>query len=155
MSKTNVIRILESQSISYSAHEYDVSEDDLSGPSVAQKINASEDEVFKTLVARGDKTGVVVFCIPVSTELDLKKAASASGNKNAELIKMNELLPLTGYVRGGCSPIGMKKKYPVYIEESAQLFSNIYVSAGARGIQVKLSPLVLCEIVNGTFAELI
>jgi len=112
MSKTNAVRILDSNNISYSLHSYDVDESDLSGISVALKIGADADSVFKTIVASGDKIGTSIFCIPVSTELNLKKAASASGNKNIELVKVKDLLSLTGYIRGGCSPIGMKKNSP-------------------------------------------
>ncbi len=153
--KTNAIRIIEANDIKYSAHEYEVDESDLSGETVAKKINAAEDEVFKTLVARGDKTGVLVFCIPVSAELNLKNAAAASGNKKVEMIKLNELLSLTGYIRGGCSPVGMKKEYPTFIEETAQLFEYIFVSAGVRGIQIKIAPCDLQKITNAAFAELI
>src|SRR5674476_1564794 len=115
MTKTNAVRILDSNNIHYTLHTYDVDENDLSGTSVAAKIGAESDAVFKTLVASGDKIGTIVFCIPVSEELNLKKAALASENKKIELVKVKDLLNLTGYIRGGCSPIGMKKKYPVYI----------------------------------------
>jgi Cys-tRNA(Pro)/Cys-tRNA(Cys) deacylase len=155
LNKTNAIRILEVNNISYTVSEYEVDENDLSGETVAKKISASEDEIFKTLVARGDKTGVLVFCIPVSAELNLKKAASTSGNKKVEMIKLNELLPLTGYIRGGCSPIGMKKEYPTFIEETAQLFEFIFVSAGVRGMQIRLAPTDLKKISGAHFAELI
>src|ERR1035438_508730 len=140
MPKTNAVRILDTYNISYTLHTYDVDENDLSGSYVATKIGADTDSVFKTLVASGDKNGTIVFCIPVSEELNLKKAASASGNKNIELVKVKDLLNLTGYIRGGCSPIGMKKKFPVFIDETAQLFDEIYVSAGVRGMLIKLSP---------------
>jgi Cys-tRNA(Pro)/Cys-tRNA(Cys) deacylase len=129
MPKTNAIRILESKGIPFQTFEYEVDNDDLSGETVAHKINADPDSVFKTLVGRGDKAGLVVFCIPVTAELDLKKAAIASDNKKVEMIKQKELLPLTGYVKGGCSPIGMKKLYPTFIDETAKLFDKIYVSA--------------------------
>lgn len=154
MSKTNAIRILESKSINFQTFEYEVSEDDLSGETVAHKINADPDCVFKTLVGRGDKTGLVVFCIPVTTELDLKKAAITSDNKKVEMIKMKELFPLTGYVRGGCSPIGMKKLYPTFIDETAQLFDKIYFSAGVRGTQLLMNPVDLINVVEGKFADL-
>lgn len=155
MSKTNAIRILESKSINFQTFEYEVSEDDLSGETVAHKINADPDCVFKTLVGRGDKTGLVVFCIPVTTELDLKKAAITSDNKKVEMIKMKELFPLTGYVRGGCSPIGMKKLYPTFIDETAQLFDKIYFSSGVRGTQLLMNPVDLINVVEGKFADLI
>ena len=112
MNKTNVIRLLEANKIPHDIKTYDVDEDDLSGTSVAQKIGVDEEIVFKTLVAEGDKTGIIVFCIPVNSELNLKKAATVSGNKKVELIPTKNLLAVTGYIRGGCSPIGMKKKFP-------------------------------------------
>jgi Cys-tRNA(Pro)/Cys-tRNA(Cys) deacylase len=155
MPKTNAMRILDSNNISYSLNEYDVDENDLSGISVAVKIGADTDSVFKTLVASGDKNGTFVFCIPVSQELDLKKAASVSENKKIELVKVKDLLNLTGYIRGGCSPIGMKKKFPVFIDETAQLFDEIYVSAGIRGMQIKLSPSSLADLIEARFCDLI
>lgn len=155
MPKTNAIRILESKGIYFQTFDYEVCEDDLSGETVANKIGANPDTVFKTLVGRGDKTGVVVFCIPVTAELDLKKAAAASGNKKVEMIKQKELFPLTGYVKGGCSPIGMEKHYPVYIDETAQLFDKIYFSAGVRGTQILMSPDSLIEVVAGEYKDLI
>jgi Cys-tRNA(Pro)/Cys-tRNA(Cys) deacylase len=155
MPKTNAVRILDSNNKSYSLHTYDVDENDLSGISVAAKIGADIDSVFKTLVASGDKIGTSVFCIPVSTELNLKKAASASGNKNIELVKVKDLLNLTGYIRGGCSPIGMKKKFPAFIDETAQLFDEIYVSAGIRKMQIKLSPSGLADLIEAKFCDLI
>ncbi len=120
-----------------------------------KKIGADHEEVFKTLVARGDKSGYCVFCIPVNFELNLKKAAKASGNKNVELIKVKELFPLTGYVRGGCSPIGMKKLFPTFIDETAQLFERIYISAGARGMQIHINPEDLKNLIEAEFADLI
>lgn len=155
MNKTNAIRILESHRIEFDIKEYEVDEDDLSGESVAEKIGATNEEVFKTLVAKGDRSGYCVFCIPVNFELDLKKAARASGNKSVDLIKVKELFPLTGYVRGGCSPIGMKKLFPTYIDETAQLFDRIYVSAGIRGMQVHLNPTDLKNLIDAEFADLI
>ncbi len=155
MTKTNAIRILETNKIVYSVHEYEVDENDLSGETVAGKIGASKETVFKTLVTGGDKTGINIFCIPVAADLNLKKAALASRNKNIEMIKVKDLFNLTGYIRGGCSPVGMKKKYPVFIEETAQLFENIYISAGVRGMQVCLSPFDLRKITDAVFADLI
>ena len=155
MSKTNVVRILEAKDVIHSLHTYDVDEEDLSGISVAHKIEAGEETVFKTLVALGDKNGINVFCIPVTEELNLKKAASVSENKKIELVKVKDLLGLTGYIRGGCSPIGMKKDYPTYIEETAQLFDKIFISAGIRGMQVSLSPLDLQKITSSEFADLL
>jgi Cys-tRNA(Pro)/Cys-tRNA(Cys) deacylase len=153
--KTNAVRILEANNIPHTTVTYEVNETDLSGITVANKIGIDAERVFKTLVTRGDKNGINVFCIPVTEELDLKKAGLASGNKKVEMIKEKELLPLTGYIKGGCSPIGMKKKYPTYIDETAQLFDEIYVSAGIRGMQVKLDPDDLLKIVGGIFVELI
>jgi len=155
MSKTNAIRILESHKIKFDTVSYEVDEDDLSGETVAVKAGANPETVFKTLVCVGDKTGHIVFCIPVTQELNLKKAAAASNNKKVEMIKLKDLLPLTGYIRGGCSPIGMKKLFSTYIDETAQLFENIFVSAGARGTQIKLNPDDLIKIVNGSYADLI
>src|ERR1035437_437602 len=155
MSKTNAVRILDSHNIHYSLHTYDVNENDLSGTSVAAKMGANTDSVFKTLVASGDKNGTIVFCIPVSKELNLKKAALASENKKIELVKVKDLLNLTGYIRGGCSPIGMKKKFLVYIDETANLFDEIYVSAGVRGMKIKLSPVKLAALIEAQFCDLI
>lgn len=155
MSKTNAIRIVESLNINHQVVSYDVDENDLSGETVALKIGADPESVFKTLVCKGDKTGHIVFCIPVSLELDLKKAGHSSGNKKVEMIKLKDLHPLTGYIRGGCSPIGMKKLFPTYIDETAQLFESICVSAGVRGTQMKLSADDLLKLVNGVYADLI
>jgi Cys-tRNA(Pro)/Cys-tRNA(Cys) deacylase len=154
MNKTNVIRLLEANKILHDIRTYDVNEDDLSGTSVAQKIGADEEIVFKTLVAEGDKTGIIVLCVPVNSELNLKKSAIVSGNKKVELIPAKNLLAVSGYVRGGCSPIGMKKKYPTYIDETAQLFDLIYISAGIRGIQVGMKPNDLQIFTNSIFGDL-
>lgn len=154
MSKTNAIRILEAHKIKHETFSYEVNEDELDAVTVADKIGAEHESVFKTLVTTGDKSGITVFCIPGNLELDLKKAAQVSGNKKIEMIKAKELLPLTGYIRGGCSPIGMKKLFPTYIDETAQLWEEIYVSAGVRGTQVRLSPEDLRSLVNAEFADL-
>lgn len=154
MSKTNAVRILESHGIRHSTVSYDYNEDELDAVSVADKIGAEHESVFKTLVARGDKTGITVFCIPANAELNLKKAASASGNKSIEMIKVKELLPITGYIRGGCSPIGMKKSFPTYIDETAQIFEDIYVSAGVRGTQIKINPRDLSTAAGASFADI-
>jgi Cys-tRNA(Pro)/Cys-tRNA(Cys) deacylase len=155
MSKTNAIRILESHKVKFETVSYEVVENDLSGETVALKIGVDADTVFKTLICIGDKIGYIVFCIPVTQELNLKKSASVSGNKKVEMIKVKELFPLTGYIRGGCSPIGMKKLFPTYIDETAQLFENIYVNAGVRGTQMKIRPDDLLKIVSGVYADLI
>ena len=154
MNKTNVIRLLEANKIPHDIKTYEVNEDDLSGTSVAHKIGASEEIVFKTLAAQGDKTGIIVFCIPVNSELNLKKAATVSGNKKVELILTKNLFAVAGYVRGGCSPIGMKKKFPTYLDETAQLFDKIYFSAGIRGMQVGVHPDALQMFTSSIFSDL-
>ena len=155
MSKTNVIRILELNDIEHSIYTYEIDKDDLSGITVARKIGADETTVFKTLVANGDKNGINIFCVPVVEELNLKKAAAVSKNKKIEMIKVKDLFQITGYMRGGCSPIGMKKHFPTFIEETAQLFEIIYVSAGIRGMQVCLSPDNLIKITGARYADLL
>ncbi len=154
MMKTNATRILEARHIPHEQITYDSSDGEIDAISVAEKIGAEHEQVFKTLVARGDKTGIVVFCIPGPFDLDLKKAASVSGNKKVEMIRAKELLPLTGYIRGGCSPIGMKKQFPTWIDETALLFDRIHVSAGAHGAQILLSPQDLAELVEARFADI-
>ncbi len=155
MTKTNAIRFLEARKIDFTLHHYEVSEDDLSGETVARKIGADPDSVFKTLVARNDKEEIFVFCIPVTAELELKKAAKACGQKKIDMLKVSELLDKTGYIRGGCSPIGMKKNFPVFLEESALLFERIYISGGARGVQIHIAPSVLAEIIQASLSDLI
>ena len=155
MSKSNAIRILEAHDIPYDTVSYEVDENDLSGNRVANKIGTDAEKVFKTLVAKGDKNGINIFCVPVTAELNLKKAALASGNKKIEMIKVKDLFPVTGYIRGGCSPIGMKKNFPIYIEETIQLFDKIFVSAGTRGMQISISPMDLQKSTNATFKDLI
>ncbi|MBR4236097.1 MAG: Cys-tRNA(Pro) deacylase [Clostridia bacterium] len=140
MLTTNVMRILEKAGIKYEAREYEYDENDLSGLHAAQALDLPAECVFKTLVAEGDNRQNFVFVIPVCEELDLKKCAGASGSKSVNLIHVKALQPLTGYIRGGCSPIGMKKKLPTYIDETALLQDRISVSAGHRGVQVLLSP---------------
>jgi len=155
MKKTNAVRILDSFNIQYKLFSYEFNEDEIDAVSVANKINAPHDQVFKTLVTIGDKSGVVVFVLPGNAELNLKKAAASSGNKRIEMIKVKDLLSLTGYIRGGCSPLGMTKKYPTFIEETSQLFESIYVSSGVRGMQMLLSPSDLARITDARFADLI
>jgi Cys-tRNA(Pro)/Cys-tRNA(Cys) deacylase len=140
MNKTNAARLLDSKGISYELIPYEVDESDLSASAVALKLGQDVGQIFKTLVLRGDKAGVFICIIPGNKELDLKKAARASGNKNAAMVQMKEILELTGYIRGGCSPIGMKKKYASYIDENCILYDQIYVSAGIRGLQLKIAP---------------
>jgi len=140
MTKTNAARLLDAKKVKYELIPYSYSEDDLSAEHVAESLGEEIERVFKTLVLRGDKTGCFVCVVPGNIEVDLKVAASVSGNKSCEMLKMKELLPLTGYIRGGCSPIGMKKPFPTFIHESALLYDFIYISAGQRGLQFKLSP---------------
>lgn len=155
MKKTNALRILDSNNIQYELFEYEFNEDEIDAVSVANKINAPHEQVFKTLVATGDKTGTVVFVIPGNEELNLKKAATASGNKRIEMIKVKDLLALTGYIRGGCSPVGMTKRYPTFIEETSVLFDKIYVSSGVRGMQMLVSPADLANITDASLSDLI
>lgn len=155
MVKTNVMRLLDAAGIAYRAGTYEVDENDLSGSHAADLMGVDHDQMYKTLVLKGEKTGYLVCCIPVDEELDLKKAAKAAGDKKVEMIHVKDMLGLTGYIRGGCSPIGMKKKYPTYIEETAQLFDVVTISAGQRGVQVTLNPEDLRRYVEGRFELLI
>lgn len=152
--KTNAIRLVEKVGIPYEEKFYEYDESDLSGIHAAQVLGMPEEQVFKTLVARGERTGINVFCIPVCCELDLKKAAKAAGDKNMELIHVKELLGLTGYIRGGCSPVGMKKKYPTYIDELCQLSDTIALSAGERGHQMIVPPLPIAALLDAKLADL-
>ncbi len=138
MNKTNAMRMLDAAKIHYETLEYEVDENDLSGLHIAQQTGYPAEMMFKTLVLNGDKNGICVVCIPVGDEVDLKKAAVVSGNKKLEMVHVKDLLKLTGYIRGGCSPVGMKKKYPTYISEKAKLFEHITISAGVRGCQLVL-----------------
>ena len=153
--KTNAVRLV--QQAGYSCREafYEYDENDLNGNHAAKAIGYPPEQVYKTLVARGERTGINVFCIPVCCELNLKKAAAAAGDKNMELIPVKELLPLTGYIRGGCSPVGMKKKFPTYIDEVCTLCEEIAVSAGERGHQMILSPDALIQLTNAVTADII
>jgi len=154
MTKTNAVRLIEQAGLPFRCTEYDYDERDLSGLHAAAAIGMPPEQVFKTLVARGEKRGILVFCIPVCCALDLKKAAKAAGDKKIDMVPMKELLPLTGYIRGGCSPIGMKKRYPTYIDETAVLYDEIAVSAGQRGQQILMLPddlvryaeMILCDL---------
>ena len=154
MTKTNVMRLLDSAKIPYRTAEYAYDENDLGGMHAAAGIGMPPEQIFKTLVARGEKRGFLVFCMPVCWELDLKKAAKAAGDKKVELIHVKELLPLTGYIRGGCSPIGMKKPCPTFLDETAQLYDEIGVSAGCRGCQILLAPDALIDYVNMSLCDL-
>lgn len=153
--KTNAMRLMDAAKIPYRAVEYEYDESDLGGEHVAAVTGMNPDQVFKTLVARGDKKGILVFCIPVSCTLDLKKAAHAAGDKKVEMIHMKELLGLTGYIRGGCSPVGMKKKCPTFMDETAALYDEIAISGGARGLQMVLDPQQLMEYAEITAADLV
>ena len=152
--KTNAIRMIQQSGISCNEAFYDFDENDLSGSHAARAIGKPAEEVFKTLVARGERTGINVFCIPVCCELNLKKAAKAAGDKNMELVAVKELLPLTGYIRGGCSPVGMKKKYPTFFDETCQLYDEIAVSAGERGHQILVEPMDLIQFLGAKLADI-
>lgn len=154
-SKTNAVRIAQQSGIPCREAFYEYDEKDLRGTHAADAVGIPQEQVFKTLVARGERTGIHVFCIPVCCELDLKKAAKAAGDKNMELIAVKELLPLTGYIRGGCSPVGMKKQYPTHFDETAQLWDEIAVSAGQRGHQMILPPLPLAQLLDAEFVDII
>ena len=154
-SKTNAVRLVQQAGISCREEFYEFDENDLNGNHAAEAIGFPPEQVFKTLVAKGAKNGILVFCIPVCCELDLKKAAKASGDKSIALLPVKDLLATTGYIRGGCSPVGMKKHYPTYFDEVCLLFDEIAVSAGERGHQMILSPNKLVTLVNGTLCDII
>ena len=153
--KTNAVRLVQQAKIPCREQFYEYDEADLSGLHAAEAIGMPPEQVFKTLVARGEKTGIHVFCIPVCCELDLKKAAKAAKDKNMELVAVKELLGLTGYIRGGCSPVGMKKKYPTHFDETCILWEEIAVSAGARGHQMIVPPDALAQLVDAGLADII
>lgn len=155
MTKTNVMRLLDTAGTAYTAGEYEVDEEDLSGSHAADRMGIDHDTMYKTLVLTNDKNRYFVCCIPVDEELNLKKAAKAAGEKKLEMIKMKDLLPVTGYIRGGCSPIGMKKRFPTYIEETAVLYDRIMVSAGMRGVQISIDPEDLAACTGAVFVPLI
>ena len=154
MIKTNVERLLENAGIPFTPYEYDVSDGKLDAISIARKIGKDQDQVFKTLVTEAPGPEYFVFVIPANSELDLKKAASASGQKSIEMIPMKELFPLTGYVHGGCSPIGMKKQFPTYLDETAVLFDYICFSGGKIGTNVGVNPEQLAAFIPADFADL-
>ena len=153
MTKTNAMRLLEAAKIEYELLEYPVDENDLSGESVARKTGKNPEQIFKTLVFCGEKNGFGVCCIPTCEELDLKKTAKAFGEKKVEMIHVKDLLKTTGYIRGGCSPIGMKKQFATVIDETATLFDKIYVSAGVRGMMLGINPDELSDYVGAKFAD--
>lgn len=150
--KTNAARILDRLGISYELVPYSFDPDDLAAEHVAEELGEPIEQVFKTLVLRGDKTGLFVCVVAGNREVDLKLAAKASGNKKVEMLPLKELLPTTGYIRGGCTSIGMKKHYPTYFSEEMASFDMVYVSAGQRGLQLKVSPLDLAKAAEATFA---
>ncbi|ALS00548.1 aminoacyl-tRNA deacylase [Enterococcus silesiacus] len=152
--KTNAMRIVEQHKIIYKEYEFEWSEDHLSAGSVAEKLGIEDGKTFKTLVTVGNKTGPVVAVIPGNKELDLKKLAIASGNKKVDMLHLKDLEETTGYIRGGCSPIGMKKLFPTYIGEEANIFDTIIISAGKRGMQIELSPLSILQVTNGSIVDL-
>ena len=154
MNKTNAMRKLDKAGIKYEPIEYVPDDSDLSGVHIAKQTGLPPEIMFKTLVARGEKRGLLVFCIPVNAELDLKKCAAVAGDKRVELVAVKELLGLTGYIRGGCSPIGMKKDFPTYFDETVILYDKITVSAGIKGCQLMLSQSELIDVIGATVADL-
>lgn len=154
MAKTNAMRLLDQNQIEYQIAEYEVDEQDLSGVHAAENLEIEPEQLFKTLVLKGERNGYFVCCIPSEAEVDLKKAAKAFGDKKGDLIPMRMLQELTGYIRGGCSPVGMKKQFPTFFDETALLFDEIYVSAGQRGIAMRLCPEKLAEYLHAGFIDL-
>lgn len=155
INKTNVARLLDKAKVSYELIPYEVDESDLSAVHVAASLGENVEQVFKTIVLHGEKSGYFVCVLPGDHEIDLKRAAKVSGNKKCELLPMKELLPVTGYIRGGCSPIGMKKHFPTYIHHTAEQYPYIYISAGQRGLQIKLNPADLLREARAEYAELV
>ncbi|HFL0901035.1 TPA: Cys-tRNA(Pro) deacylase [Enterococcus faecium] len=152
--KTNAIRMVEQKKIPYTEHEYEWDESHLSASSVAEQLPESQSRIFKTLVAVGNVTGPLVAVIPGEAELNLKKLAKVSGNKKVEMLHLKDLEATTGYIRGGCSPIGMKKLFPTYLDQIAESYEQIIVSAGRRGLQMELAPQDICELTSGQFADI-
>ncbi len=152
--KTNAVRLLENANIAFTAHEYDVSDGEIDAQSIARKLGVEGDQVFKTLVAETPDKAHFVFIVPAVASLNLKKAARAAGAKSIAMIKQKELLPLTGYIHGGCSPIGMKKLFPTFIDETAILFEKIFVSGGKVGLNLEIAPEDLAGFVPAEFADL-
>lgn len=154
-SKTNALRKLDQHRINYEVCVYEVDEDDLSGNHVVEVLNQKANEVYKTLVLQGDRKGYIVCCIPVNEELDLKKVAKCTNYKKVEMIAMKDLLAITGYIRGGCSPVGMKKQFPTYFQRDILNLDKVYLSAGKRGMQMVVSPNDIISLVNGKTEDLI
>lgn len=155
INKTNAARLLDKAKINYELISYEVDESDLSAIHVAKQLNEPIEQLFKTLILKGDKSGHFVCIIPGAEELDLKLAAKVSGNKRCQMILMKDLLSVTGYIRGACSPIGMKKKYPTYIHSTCENFKFIYISAGQRGLQIKIAPSDLIKVIEATISILV
>lgn len=155
VNKTNAARLLDKAKIAYELIPYEVDENDLAATHVAEQLGEDIAQVFKTLVLRGDKQGIFVCVIPGDKEVDLKLAAKISGNKSAEMIAMKELLPTIGYIRGGCSPIGMKKPFPIYIQQECLDYDYIFISAGVRGLQIKIAPRELIAFVSATTGDVV
>ncbi len=153
--KTNAVRLLEAAHVPFETREYTVDENNLAADHVAAELGEDINRVFKTLVLRGERTGLFVCVVPGNCEVDLKKAAAVAGDKKADLIAMKELLPLTGYIRGGCSPVGMKKPFPTFFHKTALDFDTIYVSAGVRGLQLMIAPKDLIEFVGAQTADIV
>jgi Cys-tRNA(Pro)/Cys-tRNA(Cys) deacylase len=151
--KTNAARLLDKAGINYGLIPYEFDENDLAVQHVAECLGQPIEQVFKTLVLQGDKTGHIVCVVPGDSEVDLKALAKASGNKKVEMIAMKDLLAVTGYIRGGCSPVGMKKRFPTYFHSTAMEFERIYVSAGIRGMQLQIAPSELIAFVGGIVAD--
>lgn len=155
INKTNAMRILDKNKIAYDIKTYEVDENDLSGEHIAVQLGLNPACVFKTLVLHGDKTGYVVACIPVAATLDLKELAKVSGNKNVQMIHVKDIMGITGYIRGGCSPVGMKKKFPTFYHNTITAYDKIYLSGGKRGIQIVVAPADILRATAGTSAPLI
>ena len=153
INKTNAMRQLDAAKLKYEICTYEVDENDLSGTHIAEQIGLPFECVFKTIVTKGDKTGYTVFCIPCHKEIDLKRAAAVTGNKKIEPLHVKDLLGVTGYIRGGCSPVGMKKKFPTYFDKSAGELDRLTVSAGVRGIQLLISAEDIIKFTNATLAD--
>ena len=153
INKTNAMRQLDAAKLKYETCTYEVDENDLSGTHIAEQIGLPFECVFKTIVTKGDKTGYTVFCIPCHKEIDLKRAAAVTGNKKIEPLHVKDLLGVTGYIRGGCSPVGMKKKFPTYFDKSAGELDRLTVSAGVRGIQLLISAEDIIKFTNATLAD--
>lgn len=155
MEKTTVVRVLEQQQVPFQVLEYEVDETDLSATHVAELLGLESDRVFKTIVLKGERTGHLVCVVPGTCEIDLKRAAKAAGDKSVRPLPLRDLEAVTGYIRGGCSPLGMKKKFPTYIDETALVFDTISVSAGRRGLQILIAPRLLAQLSEAVFCGLI